>query len=553
MRRGWKKVVSIMLAAGMLCSALAGCQGGAGSEGTANESSTENTGQAEAGAADGFTDYANGFPEEVTIQIPVYDRAFSNWNVTDNYYTNWIQEQMKEAYNVNVEFIAISKPNQVSDFMQLLAAGNAPDIIFHTDMPKELAYYNEGAFQELDLDEIAYYAPSYWENMSEIVETYGMIDGKHYFVFGNRPGSVEAVALIRQDWLDQVEMDMPQNLTELYDVLEAWQDAGLGHGGGLLEQNAFALYVPFRDWPISDEDMVLYSDVSVAPLTTPGMHDYLKNLNYQYNNGLMDKEFYLNIDETAIQQDFIAGNAGIMWRWTMQGSSTLFDSLLQNNPEAEVAIMPQAARTPEGNMPQLQGSQKFGMIHGINQETTQEERIAIWLYLEWMSQPENLFFLQNGVEGQNYTLNEDGLPAPVQGYDGESKLSENNNNDYWCVVTQNVKYEDIEMEKKAAMLNNVPNGYGYLAEQAYADYETRKEYVVRDPLFTTIITSVAEYQADLNEKWKELHVRCVMASEEAFEETYEQACQEYLNAGYQAVIDEKKAAFDEGKYIRGAQ
>lgn len=33
-------------------------------------------------------------------------------------------------------------------------------------------------------------------------------------------------------------------------------------------------------------------------------------------------------------------------------------------------------------------------------------------YMDWMAQPENMFYLQNGIEGVHYDhLNEDGLPV----------------------------------------------------------------------------------------------------------------------------------------------
>lgn len=552
MKKELKKAAAVMLATAMTSGMLAGCGNSVESaqKNQGGESSTS-AGESNESAGKSYADYSGGFEETVTIQIPIYDRAFANWNVTDNYYTRWIQQEFGKKYNVNVEFVAISKSNQTSDYMQLLAAGSAPDIIIQYDMPKQLAYFDEGAFQPLDLEEIAYYAPTYWENMQDVVKNYGAIDGEYYFFFADRPGNVDNIPLIRQDWLDAVGMDMPQSLEELYAVLEAWKEAGLGNGGGLLEQNAIHMYMAFRDWPVDDHDQVLYSDVSVAPLPFDAMHDYLKSLNYRYNNGLIDKEFYLNIDETAIQQDFISGASGILWRWAMAGSSTLFESLKKNNPDAEVAVLPQAALTPEGNKPQKQGNQRFGLIQGINQDTTDEERVAIWMYLEWMSQKENLMYLQNGIEGETYTINEKGLPMKITDYDGEAKLSENNNKDYWCMVTENVKYDDLETEKAAAMLNNIPEGYSYLVEQAYEEYESRKEYVNRDPLFTTVISSISEYQADLNEKWKELHVKCVMASEDEFEDTYKKACEEYLNAGYQKILDEKQAAFDNGKYILG--
>lgn len=553
MRVLWKKRGLSVIMAVVMGTMLFGCGNSSSGNGSESETPKEGTPKAEAETttsdSGAYVNYSGGFPEQVTIEIPVYERAFANWDATNNYYTRWIQEQFGDKYNVQLKYIAISKTNQVSDFMQLLAAGNAPDILYNTNMSKQVAYYEEGALQELDWDEIAYYAPTYWNNLSDIIQTYGKVEGKPYFFFGERPNSVGSIALIRTDWLEQVGMDMPQNLTELNAVLAAWRDAGLGNGGGFLQQNVFGSEIAFRKWPVSDEDLALYSDVAFAPMPSEAMHDYLKNMNYQYNNDLIDKEFYLNTDETAILQDFISGNAGILTRWNMKGSSTLFDSLLKNNPDAKVGVLPQSANCPEGYPPQSKAGQPYGMIQGINHSTTEEERIAIWMYLEWMSQPENLFFLQNGIEGENYTLDENGLPERVVNFNGESKLSENNNNDYWCLVTQNVKYDDPEQVKAAAIKNDIPLGYGYIAEQAYDDFYSIQEYALPDPLFTVVISSASEYQADLNEKWKELYVRCVMATEDKFEETYEAASKDFLDAGFQKVLEEKKAAFDAGNCI----
>ena len=94
----------------------------------------------------------------------------------------------------------------------------------------------------------------------------------------------------------------------------------------------------------------------------------------------------------------------------LASNTDLFAATLKNNPKAQFAVIPPEAGVPEGRKPQGRAYWPFGFIMGINHESTEQERVAVWLYLEWMSQPKNLFFLQNGVEGQNYTLDADGLP-----------------------------------------------------------------------------------------------------------------------------------------------
>jgi len=557
MRKTIKKVAALSLACSMVAASLAGCGSKADNAATTDtkDAATTDTTKDAAATTDtattdkagSYTDYSAGFPENVTIQIPVYDRAFEGWNVTDNYYTQWIQKEFGDKYNVTVEFVAIGRTTEVTDYTQMLAAGTAPDIIFHYDMPQALAYYGEGAMQELDLGEIANYAPTYFANMGETISKYGAVDGKPTFFFAKRTDAYNNMTLIRQDWLDKVGMEMPHNLTEYNAVLKAWKDAGLGNGGGLLVQNNFTYDYAFRTWPIDEKDRALYSDLSVAALPWAPTYEYLKNMNYQYNNGLIDPEFYLNTDDASTKADFVAGTSGT-YNLYLASNTDVISSLLANDPNAKVSVLDPAALVPEGNMPQSRAYWPFGFIMGINSTTSDEERAAIWMYLEWMSQPENLFYLQNGVEGQNYTLDADGLAVKVADFAGESKLSQNNNKDYWALVTESATYDKDELNYKANLANWAPAGYEYLIEDSYKYFNDYKQYMTPDALYSVVVESVAEYKTTLNDLWKELYVKCVMAPEADFEATYKQAVEDYNAAGYQEIIDEKTEAIAAGKY-----
>lgn len=496
-----------------------------------------------------YTDYSEGFPERVTIQIPVYDRAFEGWNVTDNYYTQWIQQEFGEKYNVNVEYVSIGRTTEVQDFMQLIAAGNAPDIIFHYDMPQAVSYYSEDAFQELDLDEIAYYAPNYYAQLSDTIAQYGQLDGKNIFFFAGRDAIYyNWVSLIRQDWLDQVGMEMPTNRAELEAVLSAWKDAGLGNYTEQLWQKSFTFYYPFlADENLSLEEKALYLDLNVAPLTWAPVEKFLKTWNQEYNDGLIDPEFYLNMEETDWKADFVSGNSGI-YSFYINSSTDAISSLLANNPDAKVAVMPQGALSPDGKAYYYEYP-PYGMIMGINYQTTDEERAAIWMFLDWMSQPENLFYLQNGVEGQNYELDEQGIAVPVADYDGESKLSQNNNKDYWCLVAEVATYGDEEMNYKANLSTLAPAGYESLIQSSYDMQNERKDLGVITPIFTNVVNASSEYSTDLNAMWQEDCVDLITCSPDEFDAKYEEYCQEYLESGYQEILDEKQEYLEAGDYI----
>ncbi len=338
MRKKAARSAAVVLAAAMTVGLLAGC----GSKGQGNEETSNRT---EDGT--GFKDYSEGFPEEVTIQIPVYDRAYEGWDPTDNSYTNWVQTEFGDKYNINAEYVAIGRTTEVQDYMQMIAAQTAPDIIMSYDMPQAVNYYNEDAMQPLDLEEIEYYAPTYYANMKDTVAQYGSLDGENMFFFAERnPVYYSEITLIRQDWLDEVGMDMPTNEAELEEVGRAWKEAGLGTLGNSLITQSFTYEYPYFDDSISEEEYGKYLDLTVAPLTWEPSEKYLKNLNEEYNEGIVDQEFYLNAQDTDWKADFVFGRCGT-YKFRIGNTTDVFDSLLANNPDAEVSTLDPGALSPE--------------------------------------------------------------------------------------------------------------------------------------------------------------------------------------------------------------
>jgi hypothetical protein len=159
---------------------------------------------------------------------------------------------------------------------------------------------------------------------------------------------------------------------------------------------------------------------------------------------------------------------------------------------------------PKGKVPQGRAYWPFGMIMGINYESSQQERIAIWMFLEWMSQQNTLFTLQNGIAGQNYTMNAQGIPEKVTGFRGESALSQNNNKDYWCIVTEGYRYADTNTFWQVNRNSWAPPGNESLADTVIVNYRNTAQYRTPDALFTVNLSNVSKYKTDLNALWQQL-------------------------------------------------
>lgn len=514
-----------------------------------NDNGKASSNEASNGDESGLPTEENGmkFADRVELKIPVYDRAFEGWNVTDNYYTKWIQEEFGEKHNIDIKFVPIARANEETDYQQLLAAGNAPHIVFHYDMPKALNYYSSEVLQPLNYDEIKQYAPTYWDKLGQTIEDYGTVNDEKVFFFAERPDVDNFVTIIRKDWVEQVGMKV-EDLTsqeKMDELAMKWKEAGLGTLGSSLTANHYQYSYPYRDWPIDPEYRALYSDLTVADFTTDETKEWLEHHSYQYHNGLIDQEFYLN-DAAKSKSDFVAGRIGTYGEF-ISSNTDLFSATLANNPDADFAVVPPAP--PEGKKPQARAYWPFGFIMGINEAATEEQRVAVWMYLEWMIQPDNLFFLQNGVEGENYTLTEDGVPLKNEEFNGESKLAMNNNKDYWSLVIEAPFFENEEKTLEVMKHFWSPKDYEYIVDDLLKYQEEVKEYKTPDALFTTVINSVNEYQADLNELFQQLYVDIVISAPDELDKKYEAAKKRYLEAGYQEILDEKQKAIDEGNYI----
>ena len=158
--------------------------------------------------------------------------------------------------------------------------------------------------------------------------------------------------------------------------------------------------------------------------------------------------------------------------------------------------------------------------------------------------------LQNGIAGQNYRLQANGLPERIPNYTGESVQSPNGNKDYWCLVVEAARYPNPDMFWAANKALWSPPNYGYLVDDIIKHYRAGAPYRTPDALFTVPLASVQEYRADLNVLFQQLYVRCITSPTAQFEAEYAAACRTYLSAGYQAILDEKQKVIAAGNYIR---
>ena len=511
---------------------------------------------------DGFEPFA----ENVTLQIPVYDRGDSGNGCSDvenNYWTNWVQENFGDKYNVTVEYIGITRSDVMTDYALLAAAQDLPTMLMEYDYDKLATWQADGYLQTIDLEQFQQIAPTYWQNMVDNGLTgYTKFDDEDYMVLGMRPygnTNYSFVTFYREDWLKEAGFtEYPQTKTEMLELcaklVENGHEAPLSGykvSGAGADQN-----YAYRSYPQDELTWATVGDYQIPALSSEAQKNLLKYENTIYNAGYKNKEYYLR-DQSEWEADFINGKS---FEWSGYVSSTMntLVSFYEANPDGDLAVNVCSGEftydETYGSSNSYRPNNVFGTMVAFANDATEDEVKAAMMYLEWLAQEENLFTMTWGIEGVNYTMGEDGHPVAVGDQSGLAEQQGHNNNvDYWMPVTASKSFGSIEEDIAAIAPQGLPEDFTQdLIDNYYGQLALYNAgYANADCLFAASLDAVTEYGTTLKEEvYPEYRDQLTMCAPEEFDALYEELSQKYLDAGYQAVIDERAELLNSGLSTR---
>lgn len=573
MKVKWEKLISLILVSLMIVFVFTGCgEGGEDVDRTTNNTENDTSGgnsekqTNEGNAQDSDIDGIGGwkpFEEKVTLRIPVYDRGVDGLPPVDNnYWTDWIQENFGDKWNINIEFEPIPRDDVMTKYSLLIAGGETPTLLMEYDYPKVSQWASEGAMSIIDLEEFSHVAPDYYQSMvdNDLIP-YTELDGEIYFVCAVRPYSAteyKYVDVYRMDWLKKVEYDhVPTNQKEETDALNKIIEAGI------TDMEPIDIKLPtanfqaniYREFPLDEKEWAIHVGIDVAALPWEPVKQAIIKDNERWHNGFITKEFELNDDET-VRANFIAGKTYTYAGYMAQDVDWL-NAFYKNNPDAELSIG--TVLYDDNNeitfdlsdelTPQDRSNTPYGMVIGFSSIASEEQLKAAWMYLEWMIQEDVLHALQYGIEGIHYTeTDEIGYPIPLEMEDKEERLNYNDNKDIWCSVIESREGKTIEDSISIIAPQGLPQDFTEDMIEMYYEKEKRAKlgWIYPDPVFSIPIESLNEYRATLESLFQEYYTKLVKCDPDEFDDLYEDLSQEYLDAGYQEIMDEKLAAYEAG-------
>ncbi|OMF32263.1 ABC transporter substrate-binding protein [Paenibacillus sp. FSL H8-0548] len=492
----------------------------------------------------------NAVKEKVTLKVEMFDRGNAPAGagpVTDNYWTKWIQENFGDPNNIEMEFVPVPRNQEVDKLNVLMSTGDAPDLVFTYDMNTIYNYVKDGGLAELDsiIDEHGQNLKTF---LGDEVLEYGVFGGKQYTIPAKRTLQYTQSTYIRKDWLDKLGLPAPTTTEEFYNTMKAFKEQDPGQTGGKVIPYSFSaingttitspgvLMSSFVE-KLSDEDFYALSLANYIPeITKPGFKEGVRFLNKMYTENLINPDFALDKDGKQFESDVangrVAAFTALAAHPTLMQSGNVFDTLQKNVPGAEyIAIDP---------FTDAEGKTSKGIydptgIHIMIPKTSKRAVEAI-KYLDWMSQPDILNQLTNGIEGQHYTL-ENGFPRAIT--TDEAKQTFYNNVDIALVI--NGKDFGSQEKNIEATALAYPN-YTELAKQTIMN-GLKDGYT--QPRFERPIEAEIKHAKMLKDKAEEAVVKSILSKQDQFDKEFDGHLAEYLKIGGQAVIDERRGAYQE--------
>ncbi|MGN1146477.1 MAG: sugar ABC transporter substrate-binding protein [Acetatifactor sp.] len=549
-----KKILSILLACSMVFS-MAACGGNTDTQGSATGNGTS-TGGAASGSTDEKTtsELVDGkFAETRKIVVEIYDRGNDGGSdPTNNMYTEYIKKGMLEDHNVEVEFKAVPRWTEVEEINNLLAAGDAPDICVTYSYPTIQTYAQMGGVLDLSQYVETYKAdlPNLWNWLGEtnIYWDKDPDNGTLWAIEAKLAVSNRVLTFVRQDWLDKLGMKAPTTKAEFENMLVAFKDNAETLLGADADKmipysvsydvgwRAATLIESFLDPDMSDKEYYI-NGFDDRKLTQNGTKEAVRLLNKWYNMGLMWNDFALyGSGDTTEDSMMKAGYVGAFthnWDYPWRnGEDSINANLKRQVGEDAKFVAIDCFEDSKGTYTKFVSGP---IDRKIFFPTTNDEPLASMLYLDWISDPEHIQYLQIGDEGVTHTVADNGAIA-TQAATGDAIMNSGMNIDY-TITCNGLKLVDeniTNLSRALAYPGADPDDIVNAHTLANTNLRIGKNVNVG------AITAEEGVGDTLSSKRDIVYDNAVVASEANFDKVWDDGIADYLSAGGQAIKDERE-------------
>ncbi|MFD0714503.1 extracellular solute-binding protein [Paenibacillus sp. GCM10027626] len=334
-------------------------------------------------------------------------------------------EAIKEKFHANIQAEFILQSDYKNKLGVVMASGNMPDVTALTELDSNFyKWAKQGAFLPLD-DYVSQYETL--KNIPESILNQFKVNGKLYAIPMYSP-TYTFSGLIRQDWLDNLNLKMPTNYEELLKVAIAFtkddpnkngknDTYGFALGENINPGHNMGAYWSGAWYHKNDKGQYIPGTIS------EGRKEVIETLHQAYKEGAVTKDFAA-LNWAQVNKEFYSGNAGIFIGTPKGMIEDYYTGLLSVNPEAKLVSIPYF-EAPDGKQGNLNGPGYLGMLALSSKLKDQPEKINKILEImdygrefipmsERTPDNEKFDWLMGGEEGYEMI---DGLPVQKEGWE----------------------------------------------------------------------------------------------------------------------------------------
>ncbi len=553
-----KRILAAVLAGTMMLSLAACGEQAAPAPSASAPAATEETKEEATAATEEVAEAPAGelvdgkFAETRQITVEIYDRGNDGGSDPENnLYTEYIKKGMLEDHNVEVTFKKVPRWTEVDDINNLLAAGEAPDVCVTYSYPTIQTYAQMGGVIDLAsyVDDYKAELPNLWNWLEEgnIYWDKDPKEGTLWALEARLAVSNRVLTFVRQDWLDKLGMKAPTTKAEFEEMLVAFQenaDTLLGADASKMIPysvsydvgwRAATLIESFIDPAISDKEYYI-NGFDDRKVTQNGTKEAVRLLNKWYNMGLMWNDFALYGSGDTTEDDMMkAGYVGAFthnWDYPYRnGDDSINANLVRNVGEDAKFVAIDCFEDKNGNYTKFVSGP---IDRKVFFPSTNDEPLASMLYLDWISDPEHIQYLQVGDEGVTHTLTADGAYA-IQPATGDAIQNSGMNIDY-TITCNGLKLMDPDVTNKSRALN-----YPGIAPEDVLSAHTiaNTDLKIGKNVNVGAISAEEGVGDTLSAKRDQIYDNAVVASEADFDAVWDEQMADYLSSGGQDIIDER--------------
>jgi len=412
-RRLWQFIGIVLL----ITALLAACSGGGGS---APPSSNAGNGGGSGGSGGGGPQDV-GYPDKLTIWVELNGNAAA---VVQHAGEIAAFKETEKITGTKVEFQHPAAGTGKESFNIMISSGDLPDAIEYNwaSVPggpdKAIA---DGTIIRLN-ELIDQHMPNLKKHLDENPEwkklittdegniyVFPFIRGDEYLLTFNGP-------IIREDWLKNVNMAVPETIDEWYEVLKAFKTKDPNKNGQadeiplLIELGQLDINHAFIGaWGITTKFYQVDGKVHYGPIQ-PEFKEFLATLNKWYSEGLIDPDYAAT--DGKMKDAKVTGNQLGAFQGYTGSSIGRYMGLMKDDPVFSLIAAPNVV-LKKGQKPLLGQMDPWftGVGAAITSANQNPEATAKWYDFKYG--PEGHMLFNFGIEGESYEMI-DGYPTYTQ-------------------------------------------------------------------------------------------------------------------------------------------